>query len=388
MDTIASLVKNHRLYADYARIKDTLARHQFVCWIAGGAVRDFLLGREVNEFDLVTDATTEVLKQLFPQAVLVGESFGVIKVSFNDGRDFFDLATFREESDYVDGRRPSLVRSSTPTLDSVRRDFTVNAIFWDDVSGVLRDYQSGVFDLQSRVLKCVGLARTRFSEDYLRIIRLMRFSLQLNFKTEPETLKAAEEMLPQIARVSGERIWSEFKKIESSKVWDRAVQSGLFRSVFKEIFGEASWTGIVWSELKLTRFLAAVEPSRDFSSILKERLKISNLELEDYKSSRFVLNNFNKMTLEERAFEVEKSEKLKSVVEDMARVGMLAENSSREIAELLAEFPSPLVVPQDLLNLIPAAQISTEMRFIRLNQLGKKFRTKGEVLSYLRQKYA
>ncbi len=393
MDTIASLIKNHRLYGDFTRIKDTLAEHQFVCWIAGGAVRDFLLGREVNEFDLVTDATTEVLKELFPHAVLVGESFGVIKIAFNNSRDFFDLATFREESDYIDGRRPSQVKASTPPADSVRRDFTINAIYWDDANQVLRDYQGGLVDLQARLLKCVGLPKTRFSEDYLRIVRLMRFSIQLDFQIDPETLVAAQQLLPQIAQVSGERIWAEFKKIESAKAWDRALQSDLFRRVLVEVFGDsslltASSGDLGFTGLKLTRFFAAAYPEKDFSQVLKERLKISNAELEDYKITQVVLQTASQVPVENWVFEIEKSPKVKNILENLTEARLIPENLGREIDKLLLEFPTTLVTPQELVGLIPNQQISIEMKFIRLAQLGKKFKTKDEVVSYLKQKYA
>ena len=103
-------LKNHRLYPEFVKVRERLHAHQFVCWIAGGAVRDFLIGREVSDFDLVTDASTEVLIELFPDAVMVGIAFGVLKIPVGDG-DFFDLATFREESDYLDGRRPSQVKA-------------------------------------------------------------------------------------------------------------------------------------------------------------------------------------------------------------------------------------------------------------------------------------
>lgn len=391
MHSIAILVKNHRLYADYHRISTILRSHQFVCWLAGGAVRDFLLGREVHEFDLVTDASTEVLKGLFPDALLVGESFGVLKISYNN-KDFFDLTTFREESDYLDGRHPSAVKSSTPTLDSLRRDFTINSLFWDDLNERLWDFQSGVGDLQLGVLRCVGIARSRFSEDYLRIVRLMRFSVQLDFLIEPETLTQALQLVSKIDGVSGERIWTELKKIETSDRWGVAFKNELFQKIVCQLFGDDSLfknsIEISLTKLSTSRFLAVLFIDRDFSDVLRKRLKISNLELESYRATQYILKNYEKKEPAEWVCEIEKTAKLNEVFLDLSMRDKKIDRVYKLVNELMKEFPVPLISPKEILGLLPAHKISTELREARLKQLGKNFKTKGEVIAYLKKKYA
>ena len=228
MQRLGSLFKNHPLYSDFIQVKSRLARHQFICWVAGGAVRDLYLGRKVDDFDLVTDASTETLKQIFPEAILVGESFGVIKIPVSNA-ELFDLATFRQESDYVDGRRPSAVSASTAIEDAKRRDFTINALFWDDENQQLIDLVGGVADLNHRQLRTVGDAYVRFEEDHLRIIRLIRFAAQLNFAIEPSTEQAAQAFISKIQKVSGERIWTELKKIAHARNWQVVLNSELFQ---------------------------------------------------------------------------------------------------------------------------------------------------------------
>lgn len=386
----ASEVKNHRLYPELKKISDRLKAHQFVCWLAGGAVRDLLLGREVSDFDLVTDASTEVLKVLFPEAVLVGEAFGVLKIPLPSG-DTLDLATFREEADYKDGRRPSMVRSSTPVQDSLRRDFTINSFFWDDQSACVRDYQGGLFDLQQNCIRCVGEAKLRFSEDYLRIVRLMRFSLQLGFSVESSTLAAAREGLPNVDRISGERIWAELKKIEAHQAWLKAKESSFFLEVLsfilKEEIKNLKVSGFVTS-MSLQMALYLLNPSSDFSEVLKNRFKVSKKELEKYRNIRFLASESSKLSVEELTFEIERAEELIEVLKDCVSAGILSEELLKKIEILRAENPASLVSGAEMKDLVPAHLISEEIRNIRVGQLGKIYRTKVDALDYLKKKYA
>lgn len=234
---VSQIFHAHPYYSDFLKIKERLQQNQFVCWLAGGAVRDFLLGQaKVYDFDLVTDAHTENLKKIFPEAVLVGEQFGVLKIPVASGV-IFDLATFREESDYQDGRRPSRVAASTPPLDAERRDFTLNALFWDDENQRVWDYVGGVADLKMGRLKCVGRPEVRFAEDYLRLVRLVRFQAQLRLPIDDMTENRAKEMLPKIENVSGERIWVELKKMSHANDWSATLQRPLFQQLIEQIFG-------------------------------------------------------------------------------------------------------------------------------------------------------
>jgi tRNA nucleotidyltransferase/poly(A) polymerase len=386
-----SAIKNHRLYPEFLKIRKRLKSHQFVCWLAGGAVRDLLLDKELSDFDLVSDASTEVLKALFPEAVLVGEAFGVLKIPVPSG-DTIDLATFREEADYKDRRRPSMVRSSTPVQDSLRRDFTVNSFFWDDEAETVRDYEGGLGDLELKILRCVGDAKTRFDEDFLRIVRLMRFSLQLNFSIAPETLEAARNGLANVEKVSGERIWAELKKLEVHEAWPRGAASDFFYEVMAFILKDEqikpSNLSAVKSKISTPLALYLLNPAHDYSPILKTRMKVSGRELERYRNIRFLAGELSQLPVEELTFELERSEELFSVFREMILAGIFQENLLERVEQLRAEHPAVLVSGSEMKDLVPPRQISEEIRKIRVGQLGKIFRTKVDALDYLKKKYA
>lgn len=379
----------HRLYGDFQKVKSRLAAYQFVCWIAGGAVRDFCLNREVNEFDLVTDATTEVLKRLFPEALLVGESFGVLKIPLPN-KEFMDLATFRQESDYLDGRRPSQVSAATPFKDSERRDFTINSFFWDDVRGVIIDYRGGLFDLFRKKITCVGDPEVRFSEDYLRIIRLLRFSAQLNFEIDESTNKAALRNKNKINKVSGERIWSELKKIDNAGAWGFVLNQSLFLALLEEIFSTKEISLINIPEVGADIFLiiCLLNPKIDFSDVLKVRLRISNHELVKYKSIRFLVNNSDKLSVEEMAYEIENSLQYAEELKYLVDVGVISELFYEKVKSILHLNEEPLVTATEILDLLPKRAISEELKFLRITQFKNTYRTKGEAIEYLKKKYA
>lgn len=367
-------------------------RHQFVCWVAGGAVRDLLLGRAVTDFDLVTDASTEVLKQLFPDALLVGEAFGVLKIPLAEG-DFFDLATFREEADYLDGRRPSKVSSSTPTMDSARRDFTINSMFWDDENQCLQDYNGGLQDLKLNKLACVGPASVRFEEDKLRVLRLLRFSAQLGFEMDDLTQSEAILKTPQIDCVSGERVGVEFKKIDESGNLPKIVLGPLFGKLLAHIFlvnpDQVEKVRDSLSKVKqLALLLILVKPEQDFTDLLKQRLKYSNADLKVYKNLKKISDKKANFSLEELAFEIESSEDFEKAFEVYEKAGLVAEDRLNLARKLLTEVGEPLVWGKELLGRIPNHLLGTELREIRLKQLSKIFSTKGDVDQYLGKKYA
>lgn len=388
---MSALIKNHRLYSAFKQVKGRLHAHQFVCWIAGGAVRDFCLGKKVEEFDLVTDATTEVLKELFPEAILVGESFGVLKIPLDDG-DYFDLTSFREEADYQDGRRPSHVSTSTPTKDSVRRDFTINALFWNDVTEAMVDYQGGRQDLSFKVLRAVGDADIRFGEDYLRIMRLLRFSALLKFTIEDQTYKAALRHITGISKISGERIWSELKKTDAALAWAEVMRTDLGIAIFREIFKQFNLDLNKVKEAKaglsLYVVLNLLSEEQDLSDVLKSRLKLSNQELKEYQKTRYLLQNFEKKDLEEIAFEIEKDEVLSAQLNLLAKSGWFDFERVSDVEKMLKLQPNPLLLAKEMMGIVPAHQLGVELKKIRVLQLKGELKTGDEALVYLKKKYA
>jgi poly(A) polymerase len=189
----------------------TLREAGHLALLCGGAVRDELLGREPADYDVATSAPPEVGAPLFPHAVLVGARFGVLLVPHEDGD--VEVATFRDDGLYVDGRRPEEVRYSDPVRDAQRRDFTVNGIFLDPFTGEVHDYVEGRRDLKARLLRAIGDPEARFREDLLRILRAVRLAAQLGFAIEPRTREAVGDLAPRVAEVSAERVRDELVKL-------------------------------------------------------------------------------------------------------------------------------------------------------------------------------
>ena len=213
----------------------TQAGHQAV--FAGGCVRDMLLGLDPKDYDIATSARPEQVQKLFPGSPGVGAHFGVIIVR-RDGHQF-EVATFRRDGDYSDGRRPDSVQFTDAEEDAHRRDFTVNGLFYDPLKDEILDYVAGKIDLEKGVLRAIGDARQRFREDHLRLMRAVRFATVLGFEIETETWQAIRELSQEIKGVSAERIREELVKIflHANRVrgFDLLVDSGLMEAVLPEI---------------------------------------------------------------------------------------------------------------------------------------------------------
>jgi tRNA nucleotidyltransferase/poly(A) polymerase len=183
----------------------------FAAFWVGGCVRDFLLGRESEDIDIATDAKPEQVERLFRKTIPVGRKFGVIIVV--EGGQQFQVAMFRAEADYRDGRRPERVELANAEADALRRDFTVNGLFYDPTTGQIHDWVGGEDDLRARIIRTIGRPEDRFGEDHLRMLRAVRFAARLNFEIEPATLAAIQALAPRIKAISAERIREELVKL-------------------------------------------------------------------------------------------------------------------------------------------------------------------------------
>lgn len=192
-------------------IIDTLQTHGFEAYAVGGCVRDSILGRIPDDWDITTSATPFETKQLFPRTFDTGIEHGTITVMME--KDGFEVTTYRVDGKYEDSRHPKEV-TFTRSLkeDLLRRDFTINAMAYNDTEGLV-DIFGGIQDLQNKTIRCVGDARARFGEDALRILRAVRFAAQLGFKIEEETKKGIVELAPTLANISAERIQVELIKM-------------------------------------------------------------------------------------------------------------------------------------------------------------------------------
>jgi len=189
-------------------IVETLQGAGFTAYLAGGCVRDLLMGRTPKDFDICTNALPPDVQRLFNRSIAVGKAFGVVLVTV--GGEQFDVATFRIDSNYKDGRRPVAVTFADARNDALRRDLTINALFYDPRSGMIIDYVDGLRDLDSRVVRTVGKAADRFAEDHLRLMRAVRFSTSLDFALDPDTERAIIANAAHLIRISQDRIRDEF----------------------------------------------------------------------------------------------------------------------------------------------------------------------------------
>ncbi|MCB1230932.1 MAG: CCA tRNA nucleotidyltransferase [Verrucomicrobiae bacterium] len=205
--------------------------------LAGGCVRDTLRGHEPKDYDIATDATPEEVLRIFPMGNTIGAHFGVVLVK--QGEFSFEIATFRAEGEYRDGRRPESVTFTTPEEDAKRRDFTINGMFYDPVDDRVIDYVGGQADLEAGVIRAIGDPVERFREDYLRMLRAVRFATVLDFDIEQHTWAALQVRAPHVIEISPERIREELDKIWRSprrvKGFDLLVDSHLMQAVLPEI---------------------------------------------------------------------------------------------------------------------------------------------------------
>ena len=236
--------------ADRTTTLDVLKRlreagHQ--AYFAGGCVRDMLLGVEPADYDIATDATPQQVRKLFRQVLLVGARFGVAVVVVK--RRHVEVATFRSDLSYSDGRRPDGVVYASAEADARRRDFTINGLFYDPLADEVIDYVNGRDDLRAGVVRTIGRPEERFAEDYLRLIRAVRFAARFAFAIEPATAEAIAGAAEMIASVSGERVYDELSKMlarpSAGEALTAARKLGLIVPVLGELADETLWNAAV-----------------------------------------------------------------------------------------------------------------------------------------------
>jgi poly(A) polymerase len=218
-------------------IAHRLRERSHVAYFAGGCVRDLLLDQAPKDFDIATDARPEVVQKMFPRTYAVGAHFGVIVVLENDFQ--FEVATFRSDGAYLDGRRPVEVHFATAEEDAARRDFTINGMFFDPEKDVVIDFVGGRDDLERKLIRAIGDPAQRFAEDRLRMLRAVRFATVLGFEIDAATWDAVRASAASITEISAERIREELVRIflspNRARGWDLLDASGLMRVVLPEL---------------------------------------------------------------------------------------------------------------------------------------------------------
>ena len=223
--------------SDAIKIVRRLREHGFTAYLVGGCVRDMVMGVRPKDFDVATDARPPDIARLFRKTIPVGARFGVMIVRLR-GQNY-EVATFRKEHGYSDGRRPDVVVYGTPREDVRRRDFTVNGLFYDPIADRVNDYVGGVKDIKRKVIRAIGDPEERFAEDKLRLLRAARFANRLGFRIEAKTAAAVRRHAAEIALVSQERVRDEIAKILTGPAPGQGLrlldELGLLAAVLPEI---------------------------------------------------------------------------------------------------------------------------------------------------------
>ena len=216
---------------------------QFEAFWAGGCVRDRLLHRPPKDYDVASNATPAQVRELFgrKRTIAIGEAFGVIAVLGPKNAFQVEVATFRKDAEYSDGRRPDSVDFCGAEEDAKRRDFTVNGLFFNPITAETIDYVGGQADLQQKTLRAIGKPEDRFAEDKLRILRAVRFATELDFEIEPLTLAAVSANPAQILSVSAERITEEMRKLLRSVHRWRGIRLLLETGLLPILLPECGW---------------------------------------------------------------------------------------------------------------------------------------------------
>ena len=223
---------------DVRYIIDILTQNGYEAYAVGGCVRDSILGREPGDWDITTSALPQQVKALFRRTIDTGIQHGTVTIML--GKNGYEVTTYRIDGKYEDSRHPESVEF-TPNLeeDLKRRDFTINAMAYNDENGVV-DIFGGIDDIRNRIIRCVGNAHDRFTEDALRILRAVRFSAQLGFEIDKATKDAARELAPTLVKISRERIHTELNKLllsDNPDYFSVVYELGVMKVIISELEG-------------------------------------------------------------------------------------------------------------------------------------------------------
>ncbi|HSW47377.1 MAG TPA: CCA tRNA nucleotidyltransferase [Phycisphaerae bacterium] len=237
-----------------------LRAHEHEAFWAGGCVRDMLLAQPYDDIDVATSAPPEEVIRLFTRTRKVGVQFGVVLV--RQGPWWIEVATFRADLEYADGRRPAGVVFTTAEEDARRRDFTINGLFYDPVERKVIDHVGGQEDLRNRLVRAIGAPPERFAEDHLRMLRAVRFATRLGFTIEPATAAAITEHAERITRISAERIREELEKMLEAPGRAEAVKAMARLGLLRHLWPDSNWP--VYRVLRAVAVLGHLPECADF----------------------------------------------------------------------------------------------------------------------------
>lgn len=371
------------------RIVERLQGAGHTAYWVGGCVRDQLMGLEPKDFDVATSARPEAVLDLFPGAQLVGASFGVV---LHQGG--VEIATFRSEGEYRDGRRPDEIRYETEAaLDATRRDFTINAVFYDPLQDEMIDFVGGKSDLESGVVRAIGDAHLRFGEDHLRLLRAVRFAARFRFAIEAQTFAAMTAMAPLIVKIAGERLHDEMRRILTGPnldlAWRLLSETGLLRVMVPEAKAGLR-TGRLSGTVSVSLGWAALLEGIENANPVYRRFRFSE---EETQGCADLLANENRFrTLPQMSLSGLKRFLRRANINDHIALHQATFGETeayRFASEMVANwgpeilFPSPLIDGRDLiaLGLKPGPRFSQILEQVEDAQLEGRIQSKEEALS-------
>ena len=376
-------------------------------YLVGGCVRDMVMGIEPTDYDIATSARPEEIVKIFPRTESIGAQFGVILV-IHRGHPF-EVATFRSDEAYVDGRRPTGVVFTDARQDVLRRDFTINGLLYDPITHEVIDYVDGRADIRAKLVRAIGDPLARFEEDKLRILRAVRFGARLGYEIEPRTWESVRAMAPKIHQVSSERIREELTRIltegQAARGFRLLEESGLR----KEILPELEWTdhiesclGFLTQGVEADFAMGVLLHETAVSSVksIVERLKFSRAEMHHIVALVENLPQFSRvrrmsMSTLKRFFRLNRFE---DHVE-LARIYLTARGQDladvdyvrRKRAEWTDQdvFPEPVITGEDLIKegFRPGPLFKEILTRIEDEQLEGHLADRGQALDFVKLHY-
>lgn len=377
-------------------------------YLVGGSVRDMLMNIEASEYDIATSAPPSEIMKIFPRTEPIGVQFGVVLV-IHRGQPF-EVATFRSDDAYIDGRRPTGVVFTDAQTDVLRRDFTINGLLYDPMEKRVIDYVSGQADIRDRIVRAIGNPQKRFEEDKLRLLRAIRFGARLGYSIEPETWAAVCRMAPEIKRVSAERIRDELSKIltegRAAPGFRLLHESGLLAAILPDV----QWDDPLEQSLEMIAakapfdFALAVllrEVPLDAVRRIAGELKLSAAEANHVTALVKALPVFGTL----RDLSVSQLKRFLRVprVDDhmeLARISATAERRNLDAwnfaASLLRKWssddiaPEPFITGDDLIDLkfSPGPLFREILTRVEDEQLEGRLQTREQALNFVRENYA
>jgi poly(A) polymerase len=438
-------MKSSQIYRDACYVVEKIKLSGFLAYFAGGPVRDMIMGCNSDDIDIATSAKPDEILSMFPKCYEIGAAFGIINVVVNETN--FEVATFREERGYSDGRHPDEISyTDNPALDAKRRDFTINSMFYDPIEDQVLDFEGGQKDIEDKILRTVGDANARFSEDYLRILRAVRFATRFGFKLDHNIPEAISKSLDGLNNISNERIRDELNKMLTGSAPAEALKMlyelGILDVILPEISAlvgveqpkqyhpegdvfvhtclmleqmEGASVELAWAVLLhdvgkpatfsigedgVEHFYCHDRVGREIAEKILKRFKFSNREIGDIITS--VGNHMKFAHVKEM-----RESKLKRLMADASfplqlELHKLDCSSSHgkldnyyflkerlDNPEIEIELPKPLITGYDLINLgfKPGRKMGELLQDVSDMHLEGKLTTKEEALEYVREKF-